>query len=974
MSRRKYSHQLHTLVLSLTAACLLAGCQKQSFPETSELGATNPQARLDFELSLIQPAEGVEIPYEHMWQMMEAQHQKQAFGFSGRLSSVVPTTAFTERGPSNVGGRTRTVLWDPDITNKVWAGSISGGLWFTTDITTDGVTWTKVNDFWDNLAVSTLAYDPTTSGGSRVYYAGTGEGYGNSNSVRGAGIFKSSDGGGTWARLSSTITTAFEFVQKIVVTDNGTVLAATRSKSSTQTDGGLFRSTDGGSNWTKVLGTTDATNMSLSPRAVDIEIAANGAIYASMGLLGVSNCDGVYKSTDDGVTWTKQTLPDGGTCDYERIEIATAPSDANTVYVATQSGSTNEVNYVFKTTNGGTTWTPTALPSPSGGNQAWFDLILAVDPNNADIVWLGVVRMDRTIDGGASWTREAPLPFHVDHHAIAYKPGSSDEIVFGNDGGVYYTNNATASKRAGAALATPTTVDRNDNYNVTQFYTGDMHPASGSNVMLAGSQDNGIHRFSSAGFGATTKVINGGGDGAFVFIDDETPSIAIGSSQNGRYRQSTDGGISFTFFYAPDNPLFINPTAYDDANNILYGTFSSTQIFYCTDTTTTPVCNNTGAITNLTRFGSTYKVSHHAAANTSVVFVGTRRAQLYRCVSTFTSNWSEPTCTDITPTGTGYPPTNTGTPTVSSIDIGASENEILLTISNFGHESVWETRDGGTTWHDRDDNNTLPDIPVRAVLYDPNNSQRVLIGTDAGLYGTDNINVASPIWARDTSIPQTRVSQLAYRPSDGTIMAVTHGRGIWTGSFSTELPVELARFEALQDGNDVLLSWTTTSETNNAGFEIERAARGVRDYETVAFVEGYGTTRTERQYAYRVANTPPGTYRFRLKQIDFDGVFEYSDALNVTIETPDVFALSPAYPNPLNTQTNFTLALNESQHVDVALYDMLGRQVDLLHSGVLEAHITHRFSINAAGLASGQYLYRVTSESFTTAKSIQVVR
>jgi len=167
---------------------------------------------------------------------------------SSRQQKAIEDVIWEERGPNNVGGRTRAIMWDPNDSEnrKVWAGSVSGGIWVNDDVTDATSSWRPVNDFLSNLAISSFAYDPSNT---NVFYAGTGEGYRNFDAGRGAGIFKSDDGGLTWNILSSTQNSDFYFVQRVVVAADGTVFASTRNA-------GLLRSTDGGSTWTIVLSST----------------------------------------------------------------------------------------------------------------------------------------------------------------------------------------------------------------------------------------------------------------------------------------------------------------------------------------------------------------------------------------------------------------------------------------------------------------------------------------------------------------------------------------------------------------------------------------------------------------------------------------------------------------------------------------------------------------------------------------------
>ena len=192
-------------------------------------------------------------------------------------------------------------------------------------------------------------------------------------------------------------------------------------------------------------------------------------------------------------------------------------------------------------------------------------------------------------------------------------------------------------------------------------------------------------------------------------------------------------------------------------------------------------------------------------------------------------------------------------------------------------------------------------------------------------------------------------------------------------NLSGSLPVELAAFDAVVDGAAVLLRWETVSETNNAGFQVEhRYFDG--DFEPVDFVEGQGTTLEAQRYSYRVEDLDPGRHVFRLRQIDFDGTFEHHPEVEVFVELPGTYALSGAYPNPFNPETQVTLMVATKQQVRVEVYDVVGRRVALLHDGLLEADELHRFVFEAPHLPSGLYLYRVLGEHFSDVKSMTLVK
>ena len=166
---------------------------------------------------------------------------------ANKTNAALAGVVWKERGPSNVSGRTRAIMVDPNTGSglKVFAGGVAGGLWVTNDISASPPVWTPINDLMSNLAISSIAADPSNP---LIMYAGTGEGYFNLDAMAGAGIYKSVNGGNTWTQLAATNNNNFVFVFKVAVNAAGVVLAATST--------GLRRSADGGATWTKVLGST----------------------------------------------------------------------------------------------------------------------------------------------------------------------------------------------------------------------------------------------------------------------------------------------------------------------------------------------------------------------------------------------------------------------------------------------------------------------------------------------------------------------------------------------------------------------------------------------------------------------------------------------------------------------------------------------------------------------------------------------
>ena len=741
-----------------------------------------------------------DLAYEHDWLMTHDPKDgkthwerlvpvlKQMNSGSKGVQTVAPggsaANKWTERGPNDVGGRVRAMMFDPtDNTNKkVFAGGVGGGLWYNTDITSGSSSWVAVNDFWANLAVSCIAYDPSSTS---TFYIGTGEGFGNSDAIRGAGIWKSTNKGSTWTQLAASNTNSFVRIMDLAVTSTGRIIVAA--------SGGLYTSDNGG---------TSFTRRQSSSYFADVEIAANGDLYA-----GTRYSGGLYKSTNNGTTWTLITNLGGSP---DRIEIACAPSDSNTLYVVSSGGSGSvDVEWFKKSTNGGSSWTTLTIPKYTSNTalhftrgQAWYDLILWVHPTNKNMVIAGGVDLHRTTNGGTSWSgvsywnSASSLPYvHADQHAIVSRPGNNNEVIFGNDGGIFYSANVGNS-----STTSPTFGHRVKNFNVTQFYAGAMHPSAGSNVLAAGAQDNGSMKLTTAGIGANTYLT--GGDGAFCFIDQNNSNVFITSYVRNNWRRSTNSGSSFTYFPTDNTGSFINPADYDDNKNILYSARNTTTL--------KRIINMTGSysagtitLSGMSSMATHIRVSPYTTATTTL-FVGSG-GDVFKVTNANT-----------TPTTTKKSSTSFPSGSISCIEIGANENELLVTFSNYGQTSIWYSSNGGTSWVSKEGN--LPDMPVRWALFNPKDRKEVIVATELGVWATNDITVSSPTWAASSQgLANTRVDMLQYRSSDSLILAATHGRGAFTGRFKVPLSgAPVASFTASKDTICVGDSVTYTSTSTNS--------------------------------------------------------------------------------------------------------------------------------------------------------------
>lgn len=186
------------------------------------------------------------------------------------------------------------------------------------------------------------------------------------------------------------------------------------------------------------------------------------------------------------------------------------------------------------------------------------------------------------------------------------------------------------------------------------------------------------------------------------------------------------------------------------------------------------------------------------------------------------------------------------------------------------------------------------------------------------------------------------------------------------------LPVELISFDALRNGEDVVLRWTTASELNNAGFSVEQLANDT--FTEIGFVGGAGTTEDAQAYTYAVNNLGPGQHTFRLKQVDFDGAFELSETVTVVVDAPASLALSDAYPNPFNPTTLISVSVARTQQVRVEAYNYQGQRVAVLFDGTLEGNVEESFRFEAGTLPSGAYLIRATGAHEVVTQSVTLVK
>jgi len=799
--------------------------------------------------------------------------------------------------PTDIGGRTRVLFADPNdpAGRRVFAGSVTGGLW-TSDDPLNNIDWQPVNDFWANLSVSAMVSDPDRP---QVMYLGTGESqtalymYRESSS-RGIGMMKTTDGGATWEPLPSTSDWAY-VTDLIIRKENGINIlyagvASGLYKGSMQeslpTDG-LYRSADGGVTWTQVLPLIPGTDRPYLPS--DIELSADGAkLFVGTTYRGNDRAGAAcILSSTDGTTWnvmdtyynrlTVEEVWSRNGLNYHypgRVMLAKAPSDPSILYAAVAGGYDRgdlfvgyDARFILKTTDKGNSWNELSHPGvnyTSVANLAWHALALAVDPTDANILWIGGLDVCRTRDGGQTWehlsfwnpsVEQQPYYVHADIHTFLFNPSNPGEMLVGTDGGVFSTSQPKADA--------PVFVERNQNYSTLQFYSCAIHPDPAFRIITGGLQDNGTLLF----YGDDKPRVNnriGGGDGAYCFIDQDEPDKHIFTIYYSWIYYASITPTQGQIFGGNNYNVgtFINPMDYDYKYNVLYANgchftglnANTLRIVHFADNQMTPQTSSPmlNIPTNSPVPYSSIKWYENSGENASTIYIGTEAGRIFRMTDAMVGG----DLTDLTKPElpAAY---------ISSIDLGVTEDTILLTYSNYGVPSVWVSSDAGQTWNNVEAN--LPDMPVRWGIFHPKSGKQVMLATETGIWTTDNVFARNVIWQPDVEgMANVRIDMLKFRKTDNTVLAATHGRGMftttWEPSYTSGMVDKVEEVEKVEiypnpaDGR-FEVRFDLTGEARLTVCDL--TGRRIID-ETITGMNG------NYQKSFDLSNHPKGTYVVRV--------------------------------------------------------------------------------------------------------------
>lgn len=746
-----------------------------------------------------------------------------------------------------VSGRVRALAVHPSDPQTIYIGAASGGLWKSTD---GGSTWMDVGFELSSQTYGAIAIDPTNP---EIVYAGAGEAIRFFNLIiyGGDGLYKSTDGGASWTNITDGFGSRTHWsALKVSPTNSANLYAALASGnwlSPAPTNEGVWRSTDGGFHWTRTLNVNDAFDVLPHPTNPD-------KVFAAVG--GASAAAGFYISTNGGETWEQSNtgLPSPFTMD--RLQMAMTPTDSSTIYALINASGTQTMQ-LYKSTNGGMSWFQKVGYSDP---QGWYDLMVAVNPNDVDEVYIGNTELRRSTNGGTSFSYVGGSGFnqamHLDFHYMMFAPSDPSVRYVGCDGGVYRSTNGGVSWQ-----------HRNTGLPITQYYRMASHPGN-PDIVLGGSQDNGLYMTTNGVAGPWNLVTIG--DGMESFFDRVDPNTVYVSIQNARLYKSLTGGFFNSYFEITPNfsgetrawtaPFFQHPT--------------DTDILY---TASTRPYKSTNA-------GASWFPMAAAFSSTAINSMDQCHVQPNNMIAVSGEYSTSPTVRISTDGGTGWYVTSVPglVRFISRVVAHPTDASTMFVVrSGFGSGKLYRSTNLGTSWENL--SGDLPDVPASDFFVDPRNPHHWYLANDLGVYFSSN---GGTTWTRGNGMPFVPAVDFSYFDDGVTrkLRVATQGRSAY------EVPLPTANLLTLTfptGGNNLLIGSQVPVTWQSLG-----TVPSVRvDYSTnngaswITVVDGVPNTGI---YEWTIPATPTTQGRVRIADSSNVALFDQSDSAFSIGSSPNV--------------------------------------------------------------------------------------
>ena len=673
------------------------------------------------------------------------------------------TMPWQQEGPGNIGGRFNALAMSPTDNDIIYAGACNGGIFKTTN---GGTTWNPIFDDNPYLAIGEITIDPNDE---NTIYVGTGDKNFGGGSLLGNGVYKSTDAGNSWAQIGLEETAIITEIAIDPTNSNKIFVSTLGNTYEKTTDRGIYRTTNGGISWQNILFLSDSSgviDMEMDPSNPNILYATGFNRINQPFQAKVSGPEAnIYKTIDGGDNWVELGggLP---TTDESRIGLAISNVDPNVLYALYVDENTLDTKDIYKTINGGTTWTPLNVTGDLGsalGGFGWYFGEVYINPYNNNQLVVPGVEMFTSMDAGLSWTQNVPnwwtYEVHADKHAILFLDANS--YIIATDGGLYKT------------------VDNGNNWTdienipVTQLYHIEVDPIN-SGVYGGGAQDNGT--LSGNAFSVNSWVRLYGGDGFRLTMLEQDPGSMYMETQNGGLTYNGTDDISMSPFW-PDRVNWDMPYVINENNSEL---FVGTSMIHIMEFA--PYGFYIPISPDLTKVGMglsqgwdqyhTITEIERPSYDNNKLYIGTSDGLVWRGEeNTSPTDWTWTNITGTLPnryvTSVRCSPNNQGT-----VFVGFSGYKLNEDIAY-----LYKSTDEGATWTDVSGN--LPGLTVNDVLVVPGYDDDYLFAAlDGGVYFSQDAGLQ---WDYvGVGLPFATVSELELDIPNKKLIAGTFSRSIWS--------------------------------------------------------------------------------------------------------------------------------------------------------------------------------------------------
>ncbi len=934
-----------------------------------------------------------------------------------RLKSTKASTyTWAEAGPNDVGGRTRALAIDIRNSDIILAGGVSGGIWKSTD---KGASWSLKNTPEETLSVTSICQD-TRTGHEDTWYYSSGEFDGGSAGASGAsfygyGLFKSTDNGETWTMIYGQDTnpyiydTLFDFVSKIKVNPhNGEVYVAANGY-------GLLRLINNAGS----IELKTAIGGGNDHYYCDFDFDSEGNVLCVLSDLGYNkyyaptkkdpiNNPGVYYAPKGTLDFT-QIDPDQVTfpSKHERSLIRFAPSNSDIGYVYTHKGNNevafHKIDITEKKLIDRTAFLPASPSNSNGilGQQGNYNMTLAVKPDDPDFIVIGSTSLFRSTDGfttvpefyngwiggykaSSTLSYSSYFNHHADCHITVFDPNSNTAVWSGHDGGLSFVEDITLRTAEGTNLRWE---NKNNGYNVTQYYTVSDITKANEDRYLGGTQDNGSPSFKWDGINTSQSTDVSSGDGSYCYMG---KNYAYVSTQNGNIMRigygddgmplspySSTGPWNWTVAHPSDaeGQLFINPFVVDRNNeNIMYYA-GGTQVWINQGMEAIPASQNETmhgwyAPEALTLTGTT--VSALAISKTPgnvlyyAAYSSTGAPKIFKVKN---SHYDvdllvrEDISIDAAPNG-AYPYYIAINP--------ANADEIIVIFSNYGVPSAFHSTNGGESYINIDGNLTAteesPGPSFRsAAIQNWAGEKTFYVSTSIGTYKTNKLNGSNTIWeviAKET-LGNVVCNRVKTSDLDGKVVIATHGRGLFVGQSNNPISVinKPANQICFVGAENITIALSNTfAHSGSETIELSIQSNSNESVVTTSLADNnltldFSDTNTGVSYITLKASSGTDyietTFSVTVKELTDTGV----EVITTEDNTEEKKETLSVYPNPSKGQFNVSAKNFAEGKCEVSIYNSNGRMV--YTKSFNSSNELSNYSFNLSGQASGIYIMKI---------------